>query len=154
MVFHPPGIVVKIVGTEASDRGRTCEEHTINCGKVLEEDVVVHLWKVQVVVDGREEMAIAAVWVTDGIDRCCVGFLKHHMVHHAACFDGVLAQVTRVFGSDPGFCDSAERWMYHHNRGCCLATIISCLPVVSSVKDDGKDNDNKEVAKRKHDGIL
>jgi hypothetical protein len=42
--------------------------------------------------------------------------------------------------------------MYHHNRGCCLATIISCLPVVSSVKDDGKDNDDKEVAKRKRDG--
>jgi hypothetical protein len=116
--------------------------------------VVVHLWKVQVVVDGREEAAIAAIWVTDGIDRCRVGFLKRHMVQHAVHFDGALAQVTGVFSSDPGSCDSAERRMYHHNRGCCLATIISCLPVVSSVKDDGKDNDNKEVAKRKHDGIL
>ncbi len=75
MVFHLPGIVVDIVGTEAGDRGRTCKEHTINCGKVLEEDVVVPLRKVQVMVDGREEMAIAAVWVTDGIYRCCVGFL-------------------------------------------------------------------------------
>ncbi len=69
MVFHPPGIVIEIVGTEAGDRGRTCEEHTVNCGVVLEEDVVVLLWKVQVVVDGREETAIAAVWVTDGINR-------------------------------------------------------------------------------------
>jgi hypothetical protein len=76
MVLHPPGIVVEIVGTEAGDQCRTCEEHTVNCGIVLEEDVVVHLWKVQVVVDGREEMAIAAVWVTDRIDRCRVGFLK------------------------------------------------------------------------------
>ena len=55
-------------------------------------------------VDGREETAIAAVWVTDGIDRCCVGFLKRHMVRHAACFDGALAQVTRVLS---GSCDSA-----------------------------------------------
>ncbi len=61
MVFHPPGIVVEIVGTEAGDRGRTCKEHTINCGKLLEEDVVVCLQKVQVVVDGREETVIAAV---------------------------------------------------------------------------------------------
>jgi hypothetical protein len=152
MVFHPPGIVVEIVGTEAGDRGRTCEEHTVNCGEVLEEDMVVRLWKVQVVVDGREETAIAAVWVTDGIDRCHVGFLKHHMVHHAVRFDGALAQVTRVFSSDPGSCDSAECRMYHHNRGCCLATIISSLPVVSSVKEEGKDNDDKEVTKRKRDG--
>jgi hypothetical protein len=46
MTFHPPGIVVGIVGTEAGDRGRTCKEHTVNCGKVLEEDVVVRLRKV------------------------------------------------------------------------------------------------------------
>ncbi len=45
---------MEIVGTEAGNRGRTCKEHTINCGKVLEEDVVVCLWKVQVMVDGRE----------------------------------------------------------------------------------------------------
>jgi hypothetical protein len=151
MVFHPPGIVLEIVGTEAGDRGRTCKEHAINCGEVLEEDVVVCLWKVQVMVDGREEMAIATIWVTDGINRCRVGFFKRHMVQHAARFNGALAQVTHVFCSDLGSCDSAERWMYHHNRGCCLATIISCLPVVSSVKNEGKDNDNKEMAKRKHD---
>jgi hypothetical protein len=74
------------------------------------------------------------------------------MVKHAAHYNGALAQVTRVFNSDPGSCDSAERQMYHHNAGCCLATIISRLPVVSSVKDEGKDNDDKEMSKRKHDG--
>jgi hypothetical protein len=152
MVFHPPGIVVEIVGAEAGDRGRTCKEHTVNCSEVLEEDMVVRLRKVQVVVDGREEAAIAADWVTDGIDCWRVGFLKHHMVHHAARFDGALAQVTRVFSSDPGSCDSAEHWMYHHNRGCCLATIISSLPVVSSMKEEDNNNDNKEVVKRKSDG--
>ncbi len=114
--------------------------------------MVVCLWKVQVKVDGREEMAIAAVWVTEGINRCRVGFLKRHMVHHAAHFDEVLAQATRVFSSDPGSCDSAERWMYHHNWGCCVATIILSLPVVSSMKEEGKVNDDKEVAKRKRDG--
>jgi hypothetical protein len=104
-------------------------------------------------VAGREEMAIAAVWVTDKIDSCRVlGFLKRHMVHHAVRFDRALAQMTCVFSSDPGSCDSAEQRMYHHNRGCCLAIIISSLPVISSAKEEGKDDDNKEVAKRKHDG--
>ena len=39
-LHDPPGIVVEIVGTDAGDRGRTCEEHPVNCGVVLEEDVV------------------------------------------------------------------------------------------------------------------
>ncbi len=79
--------------------------------------MVVRLWKVQVVIDGRKEAAIAAIWETDGIDRCRVGFLKCHMVQHATHFDGALAQVTCDFSSDPGSCDSAEHRMYHHNRG-------------------------------------
>jgi hypothetical protein len=37
---------------------------------VLKPDVVVRLRKVQIMDEGREETAIAAVWVTDGIDRC------------------------------------------------------------------------------------
>jgi hypothetical protein len=152
MTTHPPSIIVEIVGTEASDRGRTCKEHTVNCGKVLEEDMVVHLRKVQVVVDGKEEMVISAIWVTDGINRCRVGFLKRHMVQHATHFNGALAQVTRVFSTDLGSCDSAERWMYHYNWGCCLATIMSCLSEVRRMKDEGKDDGDSEMAKRKRDG--
>jgi hypothetical protein len=64
MVFHPPGIVVEIVRTEAGDQGHSCDEHPANCGEVLEPDVVVRLLKVQLMIEGREETAIAAVWVT------------------------------------------------------------------------------------------
>jgi hypothetical protein len=71
------------------------------------------------------------------------------MVRHAARFDGALVQVTCVLSSS---CDSAECCMTHHNRGCCLGTIISCLPVVNSVKEEGDDSDDKEAAKRKRDG--
>ena len=53
MVFHPPGSVVEIVGTEAGDQGRLCEEHPANCGEVLEPDVVVRLLKVQLMVEER-----------------------------------------------------------------------------------------------------
>jgi hypothetical protein len=94
-LFHPTGVVVEIVGMEMDDRGRSCEEHR-NCGEVMGKDVVVRLWKVQIQVEGREETAIAAYWVTDGVDFCRVGFLQRHMVKQATRFNGALAQVTHV----------------------------------------------------------
>jgi hypothetical protein len=125
--IHPCGIVVEIVGTEMSCQGRSCEEHEI-CGEVMEEDVVVRLRKIQLMVEGKEETAIVAIWVTDGIDCCRVGFLPRHMVRHTARYDWALAQVTRVFSSDPETCDTTERRLFFKNKGYCHATIISTLP--------------------------
>mgnify|MGYP001032718509 CR=1 FL=1 len=68
MATHPPGITVKIVGIKSDSQGRKCEEHDI-CGSVIAEDVVVRFRKVQVIVNGVEESAIAAYHVSDGIDR-------------------------------------------------------------------------------------
>jgi hypothetical protein len=131
MSTHPPGIVVEIVGTEMGNQGHSCEEHAV-CGSVLEEDVVVCLWKVQVLVEGHEETAIACIWVTDSIDRCHVGFLMRHMVAHAKRYNGALAQVTRVLSGDEAVCSREERRMIHVKRGCCQATIISYLLEVKS----------------------
>jgi hypothetical protein len=61
------------------------------CGKVVMEDMVVRLRRIQLMVEGKEETAIAASWVTDGIDCCRIGFLPCHMVKHAARYDGALA---------------------------------------------------------------
>jgi hypothetical protein len=127
MAHHPPSIIVEIVGTEMDDKGRSCKEHN-HCGEELVEDMVVRLRMVQVMVEWREETAIAAIWVTDGIDCCHVGFLPRHMVFYATRFDRALAQVTKVLSLDLGHCDMAQRRFYHCNNGCCNATIISCLP--------------------------
>ncbi len=97
------------------------------CGSVLEGDMVVRLRKVQVLVEGREETAIASYWVTYGIDRCQVGFLMRHMVVHAQCYDGALAQVTKVFSADDFECNREERHLFYLKKGCCQATIISSL---------------------------
>ena len=59
-------------------------------------DVVMQLRKVQLVVNGKEETAVAVYWVTDGIDRCCPGFLSRHMTRHANANHN-LAQVMDVF---------------------------------------------------------
>jgi hypothetical protein len=74
---------------------------------------VVRLRKVQIDIDGREETAIAAVWVTDGIDRCRVGYLPRHCVRHATRYDGKLAQVVDMYK------DSDSPTKKRHNRGNC-----------------------------------
>ena len=107
--IYPCGILVEIVGTMMSCQGRLCEEHKI-CGNVLKEDVVVCLRKLQLMVEveGKEETAIAAIRVTNGVDCCHVGFVPRHMVKHAARYNGVLAQVTHVLSDNAETCDSAE----------------------------------------------
>ena len=88
---HPVGVTVEVVGIESNTQGRSCEHHS-TCGSLVEEDVVLRLRKVQVIVDGSEETAIAAYdVVSDGIDSCRVGFLKKHRVKHWKRYDGALA---------------------------------------------------------------
>ncbi len=84
--------MVENVGTEMCDQGRSCEEHTNNCGKVMAGDMVVHFCKVQIMVEGWEEMVIAAYWMMDGINCCHVGFLPCHMVRHATCYNRAVGQ--------------------------------------------------------------
>ena len=108
------------------DRGRSCEEHDV-CGTVVEEDTLLRLRKEQILVNGQEETAISCYWVTDGIDRCRVGFLKRHMVKHAGRFNGALVQVMKVLSADPRVSDSVERKLHHQNMGCALGTIVSAM---------------------------
>ena len=110
-----------------SCQGPLCEEHEI-CDEALKEDVVVCLCKIQLMVEGEEETAIAAIWVTDGVDCCHVGFVPCHMVKRAARYDGALALITCILSDDVETCDMAERRLFHRNKGFCLVTIISTLP--------------------------
>jgi hypothetical protein len=122
--FHPSGLTVEIVGIEASDNGRSCERHEV-CGIVLADDVVVRLRKIQILnAKGKEESAIGAFWVSDGVDQCLVGFLRKHLVPHAIFYNGLLAQVTEVFDKDLSE-SPRKKAMCRNLRGCCLAAIIS-----------------------------
>ena len=78
MSHHPWGQTVKIFGIESPTNGCCCEEHTV-CGAVLTEDCVVRFWKVQVIVNEKEESAIAVFWVSDGVDWCSVSFYHDTM---------------------------------------------------------------------------
>jgi len=98
---RPMGMVLEIVGTARGDCGRNCDEHTC-CGEVLQEDVVVCLRREQILVPNKlgkgekEETAYTVDWVTDGHDRCRVGFLPPAYVAQGGMFDGVLCQVVGI----------------------------------------------------------
>ena len=99
MACHPSGVLVEIVGIAASNEGRNCEDHKC-CGSLLETDVVVRFRTTQVVVNGKEEQAIAAYHVTGGIDRCRVGFLRKNLLRFKDQYDGGLGEeggIARIF---------------------------------------------------------
>jgi hypothetical protein len=125
MATHPQGIVIDIVGVEESNCGRSCERHDV-CGDHLGLDAVVCLRQVQIVKENsREEKAVAAYMVTEGVDSCRVGFLPRQCLKHAEKFDGKLAQITEFLSeSDSPHC----RRLSHRNRGIVRAVIITGGP--------------------------
>ena len=122
MSFHPLGEIVEIVGINSNTNGLSCEEHH-TCGCVLEEDSLVRLQKRQVYINGREQSAVGVYWVSDGVDRCLVGFLHRHQVKHLNKLEGALCQVTEVYSENS---DSPTKWHKHKkNFGCAIAAIVS-----------------------------
>ena len=55
-------------------QGCSCEAHCI-CSAVMSVGIVVCLHKVKLMIEGEEHTAITVHWVSNGIDRCHVGFL-------------------------------------------------------------------------------
>ena len=122
---HPTGITFDIVGIDRGDQGRSCDEHEDACGSaVLREDVVVRIRKVQIVVNGKEESALAAYLISDGIDCCRVGFLRRHLLKRCNEYHGRSAQITNMCG------DSESPTMKRKNKqnwGCCEAVLIDSV---------------------------
>ena len=145
MSTHPAGVTVDVVGISSHDQGRSCECHRM-CGEVVKEDVVVRFRKVQVVVKGRgEETAIAVYWVTEGIDRCRVGFLPKHLVMHAGRYDGVLAQVIGVYPAATDHESKYVREKAHKNKGFAEVAIISEMKSAEKVGTKrGRKSDNDD----------
>ena len=70
---------------------------------------------------GVEETAIAAFWVTDGVDRCLVGFLPRHYIKHKKAYDGKLAQVVEILDDSES---TTQRRRSNRNCGMCRLAII------------------------------
>ncbi len=69
------GRVNEIVGILVGDRGCSCEEHVAYCRFVSALDVLVHLVKEEILVEGWINTVTLAYWVTDSLEHCHVGFL-------------------------------------------------------------------------------
>ena len=95
MLSHPLREIIEIVGINSHTNGRSCEEHH-TCGCVLEEESLVRLRKCQVYINGHEQSAVGVYWVSDGMDRCLVGYLHQHQVKLLNKLGGALCQVTKV----------------------------------------------------------
>ena len=120
MPYHPSGILIDIVGINAWDKGRSREEHA-NCGSVLKIDTLVRFRSVQIWCNGQEETALAVYWVTDGIDRCRVGFLPRHLLKHQAAYNGKQAQIVEFVAESNSPADRAKS---HRCYGLCRAVLV------------------------------
>ena len=133
MSYHPCGDTVEIVGVNSPMNGQSCEEHPI-CGEVVIEDVVLHLRKVQVLMN--QQSAIAAFWILDGIDRCRIGYLPKAFVKNWKQYDGALVQVVEVYSGDSD--SPMKRQKFHRSHGLAVAVIISsaepCCPIAKKQK--------------------
>ena len=138
MAKYPSSTVVEIRGIEDSSHDCSCEEHAV-CGAVLQHDMVLRLRSIQIVVNGMEESAIAAIWVTNGVDRCRVGFLPRNCVKHRSTFDGMLCQVTEILSGESS--DPEERAEVRRHKGVCYADIISLVT-----------DEEEKIMKRARDG--
>ena len=141
---HPSGIVVDVYGLKEGSRGRSCECHDV-CGSVVEIDTCLRFLAVQIMANNKEETAIAAYWVTDGVDRCRVGFLPRYCVKHKADFDGKLAQVTKLLWNSS---NKETKSKSHRNRGVITTSLIEVErtgskrnSVGDDTSDDGGDGD-------------
>ena len=126
MACHPSGITIDIVGLEASNHGRSCENHKV-CGIVVVPDVVVRIREVQLErtndpTGAVETDALAVYHVSGGVDCCRVGFLRRHLLKYKDEYDGRLAQVTELFGEDSK--SPSDKAKHFQNKGCCRAVLI------------------------------
>jgi hypothetical protein len=142
---HPSGILVDIVGTKADSQGRSCEEHDI-CGSVLGLDTLVRIRAVQVMGKEGEETALAVYWVTDGIDRCRVGFLPRHFIKHKKQYDGKLAQVVEILGESES---PSKRQKSHRNKGICRAVLVEAEYPPKNKKRRRLNDDEEEKEEQK-----
>jgi hypothetical protein len=134
---HPSGISVEIVGLKAPDRGRSCEEHDI-CGSVLKIDSVVRFRSEQIDVNGKEETALAVYWVTDGIDRCKVGFLPRHLIKHKHEYDGKTAQIVEFLEASDSPSDRAKS---QRNMGVAIGALLEATTKKATATAETKAND-------------
>ena len=79
--------------------------------------------KHQVYINGHEQSAVGEYWVSDGADRCLVGFLHCHQVNHHNKVEGALCQDIEVYSENSD--SPTKRHKHKKNFGCAIAALVS-----------------------------
>ena len=108
-------------------------------------DSLVQFCQVHVLIDDVEETALAVYLVSEGIDRHRVGFLRRFLVKHKKKYDGRLAQITDILGSELE--SPSDYHKYHCNKGCCHAVLLETVPF-SQHSSSGEDEDKEDPQKK------
>ena len=85
------------------------------------EDVVLRLRKVQIRINQQEQSAIAAFWVSDGIDHCHVGYLPKAYVKNWKQYDGALVHIIEVYSAESDSPMKCQK--FHRNHGFAVAVL-------------------------------
>ena len=130
VVAQPRGVVVErlvgtlvdVVGTTATNRGRSFFRHSCCGSQVTEKSTVAFCREQMIFRDGRKEDVIAVYLVLHGVMTCKVGFLPAHLNRRARDYDGLIARVISVYTDR---CTNVVKWQkYWRNHGCCAARIV------------------------------
>ena len=101
--------------------------HSVDCG--VRTTPAVHCLQ-QILVDVEKQSVVTAYHVSNGIDHCCIVFLKSELLKYSKRFEGVLAQVIHVH---PGHSD---------------AVIFLCIPEETinqiTIPNEPDETDSKE----------
>jgi hypothetical protein len=120
------GSQVEVVGTTESQRGLSCHEHyccgttLLGAGSYVCFRKTRFAWR-----DGKEENVLEVYFLEEGLQTCKVGYLGKHLAFRADRYDGLCACIVEVYSDDRAVCECvSKRHKYHHNFGCCVATIL------------------------------
>lgn len=131
------GDLVHIVGTNISNRGRSCASHS-PCGSALLVDDWVTFRFVPLDAEGLKEDAIEVRRIVQGEISCRVGFLQRTYVKHFERYHGKFAQVREIWSANDE--SATQRSMFHHNHGCCVAGMMGPKQVRGDINDTSYDN--------------
>lgn len=111
----------EIVGLRGTTNGRSCDVHAC-CGETLRTNDLVKFRSVGVAVGNKQERAIAAVRLEEGVERCTVGFLPVYMLFTQGDLVGKVARIEKTYqGSD----NVAEREMDHRMVGVARFAVVN-----------------------------
>lgn len=98
---------------------------------------------------------MAAVWITEGMDRCIVGYVDPRAMEVRERLEGRLAQVTELFSLSQS--KTKNRYSMAH-KGVCLAALVeNYLPgdeCINSYLDLVDDSDEEEADEEEQDVVV